>query len=88
MAHPTLLWHLDFPVPAEPPLLSPITFPPPLSQRKLIQRWGIILSGLSCKERRQCSLVSKLIRYAGKRWVADYVECIRIHLISLFVGVL
>lgn len=88
MAHPTLLWHLDFPVPPEPPLLSPITFPPPLSQRKLIQRWGIILSRLSCKERRQCSLVSKLIRYAGKRWVADYVECIRIHLISLFVGVL
>lgn len=63
----TPLWHLDFPATPGPPLLSSITIPPPLSQRKLIQRWAIILSGLSDKERFQCCLVSKLIRYAGKR---------------------
>ena len=67
MAQPTLLWHLDFPAPPDPRLLSAITYPPPLSQRKLIQRWIIILSGLSNKERLQCCSVSRLIRYAGKR---------------------
>lgn len=67
MAQPTLLWHLDFPAPPDPPLLSAITYPPPLSQRKLVQRWVIILSGLSCEERLQCCSVSRLIRYAGKR---------------------
>jgi len=67
MAQPTLLWHLDFPAPPDPPLLSAITYPPPLSQRKLVQAWVIILSGLSCEERLQCCSVSRLIRYAGKR---------------------
>jgi len=67
MAQPALLWHLDFPAPPELPLLSAITYPPPLSQRKLVQRWVIILSGLSCEERLQCCSVSRLIRYAGKR---------------------
>ena len=66
MAQPTLLSHLDFPVPPDPPFLSVITYPPPLSQRKLVQRWVIILSGLSCEERLQCCSVSRLIRYAGK----------------------
>ena len=66
MAQPTLLWHLEFPAPPDPPLLHAITYPPPLSQRKLIQRWVIILSGLSNKERLQCCSVSRLIRYAGK----------------------
>jgi hypothetical protein len=68
---PGLLWHLDFPAPPEPSLLSAITIPPPLSQRKLVQRWAVILSGLSDKERLQCCLVSKLIRYAGERLVSD-----------------
>ena len=67
MAQPTLLWHLDFPAPPDPPLLSAITYPPPLSQRKLVHRWVIILSGLSCEGRLQCCSVSRLIRYAGKR---------------------
>ena len=67
MAQPTLLWHLDFPTPPDPPLLSAITYPPPLSQRKFVQRWVIILNGLSCEERLQCCSVSRLIRYAGKR---------------------
>ena len=66
MAQPTLLSHLDFPVPPDPPFLSVITYPPPLSQRKLVQRWVVILSGLSCEERLQCCSVSRLIRYAGK----------------------
>jgi hypothetical protein len=65
--HPAKLWYLDFPAPMEPPPLSPITFPPPLSQRKLVQRWAIVLSCLSGKELFQCCLVSRLIRYAGKR---------------------
>ena len=67
----SLLWHLDFPTPPEPPLLSVITVPPPLSQRKLVQRWAIILGGLSNEERLRCCLVSKLIRYAGERRVLD-----------------
>ena len=67
MAQPAMLWHLDFPAPPELQLLSAITYPPPLSQRKLVQRWVIILSALSCEERLQCCSVSRLIRYAGKR---------------------
>ncbi|KAH9999615.1 hypothetical protein BJV74DRAFT_161905 [Russula compacta] len=70
----TPLWHLDFPATPGPPLLSSIKIPPPLSQRKLIQRWAIILSGLSDEERFQCCLVSKLIRYAGKRRLPENVE--------------
>lgn len=87
-AQPILLWHLDFPAHHECPLLSPITFPPPLSQRRLIQRWTIILGGLSGREQFQCCLVSRLIRYAGKCRVLEHVECIHIHLNSLFNGLL
>jgi hypothetical protein len=86
--HPSPLWHLDFPAPPEPSLLSAITIPPPLSQRKLVQRWAVILSGLSDKERLRCCLVSKLIRYAGERFVSDYIEYTFIHLDSVFVGLL
>lgn len=71
---PGLLWHLDFPAPPGPSLLYAITIPPPLSQRKLVQCWAVILSGLSDKERLQCCLVSKLIRYAGECLVSGYVE--------------
>ncbi|KAH8989086.1 hypothetical protein EDB92DRAFT_1869515 [Lactarius akahatsu] len=56
-------WYLDFP-PMAPLALSPITLPPSLSERKLVQRWAIILSGLSEEERFRCCFVSKLIRYA------------------------
>jgi hypothetical protein len=87
-AQPILLWHLDFPAHPEIPLLFPITFPPPLSQRRLIQHWAIILGGLSDRERFQCCLVSRLIRYAGKRRTPEHVECMRIHLDSLFIGLL
>jgi hypothetical protein len=58
--------YLDFPAPMVPPALSPITLPPSLAERKLVQRWAIILTGLSDKERFRCCFVSKLIRYAGK----------------------
>jgi hypothetical protein len=85
---PSLLWHLDFPTLPEPSLLSAITIPPPLSQRKLVQRWVVILSGLSDKERLRCCLVSKLIRYAGERLVFDHIEYTLIHLDSLFIGLL
>ena len=85
---PSLLWHLDFPAPPEPSLLSAISIPPPLSQRKLVQRWVVILSGLSDKERLRCCLVSKLIRYAGKRLVFDHIKCTLIHLDSLFISLL
>ncbi|KAH9161139.1 hypothetical protein EDB89DRAFT_1861904 [Lactarius sanguifluus] len=56
-------WYLDFP-PMAPLALSPITLPPSLSRRRLVQRWAIILSGLSEDERFRCCFVSKLIRYA------------------------
>ena len=85
---PNLLWHLDFLAPPEPSLLSAITIPPPLSQRKLVQRWAVILSGLSDKERLRCCLVSKLIRYAGELLVSDHIEYTLIHLDSLFIGLL
>ena len=85
---PSLLWHFDFPAPPEPSLLSAITIPPPLSQRKLVRRWAVILSGLSDNERIRCCLVSKLIRYAGERLVSDHIEHTLIQLDSLFIGLL
>jgi hypothetical protein len=87
-AHPAKLWYLDFPAPTEPPPLSSITLPPPLSQRKLVQRWAIALSYLSGKELFQCCLVSRLIRYAGKRSHPERLVYIRIHFNSLLIGLL
>lgn len=85
---PSPLWHLDFPTHPEPPPLSVIAIPPPLSQRKLVQRWAIILSALSEKERFRCCLVSKLIRYASECCVLDWVAYTLIHHNSLFVCLL
>lgn len=45
--------------------LKPIEMPPSLSQRKRVHAWSVILSGLSDPERRQCALVSRMLRYAG-----------------------
>ncbi|KAH9060494.1 hypothetical protein EDB87DRAFT_1683726 [Lactarius vividus] len=56
-------WYLDFP-PMARSALSSITLPPSLTERRLVQRWAIILSGLSKEERFRCCFVSKLIRYA------------------------
>jgi len=69
--------HLDFPAPIAPLALSPITLPPSLAERRLVQRWAIILSGLSEKDRFRCCFVSKLIRYAGKRRLPRTLECMR-----------
>ena len=71
--------YLDFPAPLVPPALSPITLPPSLTERRLVQRWAIILRGLSDKERFRCCFVSKLIRYAGKRRLFQILEYMRIH---------
>ncbi|TBU61886.1 hypothetical protein BD310DRAFT_812385 [Dichomitus squalens] len=46
------------------PQLSAIAMPPTLSQRKRVQRWAVILSGLSDQERAVCVLVSRAFRYA------------------------
>ena len=56
--------YLDFPL---PPIISlvPITMPPSLSQRKLVQRYAILLSGISNEELGKCTLVSRMFRYAG-----------------------
>lgn len=45
--------------------LKAIEMPPSLSQRKRVHAWSVILSGLSDPERRQCALVSRMLRYAG-----------------------
>ncbi|EPQ51018.1 hypothetical protein GLOTRDRAFT_133344 [Gloeophyllum trabeum ATCC 11539] len=47
------------------PECTRISLPPSLSQRKRVQRWAVILSGLSDAERRQCAQVSRMFRYAG-----------------------
>lgn len=60
-----VLHHLDFPAPMPVPQLPSITLPPSLSQRKRVQHWAIILSGLTDAERRCCVLVSRMLRYAG-----------------------
>ncbi|KAH9933247.1 uncharacterized protein BXZ73DRAFT_89860 [Epithele typhae] len=54
---------LEHPVTAVPPL-SNINFPPSMSQRRRVQRWAVILSGLGPQERAACSLVSRALRYA------------------------
>ncbi|KAH9911500.1 uncharacterized protein B0H18DRAFT_892711 [Fomitopsis serialis] len=61
---PPALYHLDFPPPAPVPELTSITLPPSLAQRKRVQHWAVILSGLAAAERRQCVLVSRMFRYA------------------------
>ncbi|KAH7922035.1 hypothetical protein BV22DRAFT_1071174 [Leucogyrophana mollusca] len=60
---PTLRY-LDFPAPPPPVILTTITYPPRLSERKRVQRWAIILSALSDEDRRVCVFVSRTIRYA------------------------
>ena len=60
-----VLRHLEFPAPSPIPQLTSITLPPSLMQRKRVQQWAIILSGLSDDERRSCMLVSRMFRYAG-----------------------
>ncbi|KII86889.1 hypothetical protein PLICRDRAFT_55783 [Plicaturopsis crispa FD-325 SS-3] len=56
-------YSLDLPA-SPPPTPQPITLPPKMSQRKRVQRWAILLGGLSDEERKQCALVSRMFRYA------------------------
>ena len=74
--------YLGFPAPLVPPALSPITFPPSLTERRLVQCWAISLRGLSDKERFLCCFVSKLIRYAGKRRLSQILIYICIYILG------
>ncbi|KAI0081570.1 hypothetical protein K474DRAFT_1768489 [Panus rudis PR-1116 ss-1] len=56
--------HLEFRPGPGAPVLQTITLPPNLAQRKRVQRWAIILSGLGPEERTACCLVSRMVRYA------------------------
>jgi hypothetical protein len=60
---------LDLPPALPLPVLGNITLPPSLSQRKLVHRWSVVLSGISDAERRQCVLVSRMFRYAGTPYI-------------------
>lgn len=60
-----MLHHLDFATTLPIPQLTCITLPPSLTQRKRVQHWAIIFSGLTDAERRCCVLVSRTFRYAG-----------------------
>ncbi|KZT64625.1 hypothetical protein DAEQUDRAFT_601748 [Daedalea quercina L-15889] len=62
--NPPVFYHLDFLLAAPIPQLTSINLPPSLAQRKRVQHWAIILSELSNAERRQCVLVSRMVRYA------------------------
>lgn len=44
-----------------------ISLPPSISDRRKVQGWAVILSGLDDPERGACCLVSRVIRYAGRR---------------------
>ena len=55
--------YLDFSVPPVP-VLGVIGMPPSTPEK--VHSWSIILSGISDAERRACTLVSRLFRYAGK----------------------
>lgn len=57
--------YLDLPPADIVPILRPISLPPPLSQRKRVRCWAIILSELDNGSRKVCTLVSRTFRYAG-----------------------
>jgi len=52
---------------APSPSFANISLPPSISDRRKVQRWAVILSGLDDSGRRACCLVSRAIRYAGRR---------------------
>ncbi len=62
---PISLRYLELVTSPDPPKLTSITLPPPLQHRKRVQRWAIILSQVNEDDCRQCTLVSKMLRYAG-----------------------
>ncbi|CCL98412.1 uncharacterized protein FIBRA_00409 [Fibroporia radiculosa] len=84
-----VLRYLEFPITPPTPSLVPILLPPSLSQRKRVQAWAVILSGLSNEERTQCAQVSRMLRYAvylsassilsryygGRRFEQEVTDC-------------
>jgi hypothetical protein len=57
--------YLEFLSYSVPELVS-ISLPPPLAHRKYVQRWAIILSQVDEGGCKNCILVSKMLRYAGR----------------------
>ncbi|TDL17847.1 hypothetical protein BD410DRAFT_793879 [Rickenella mellea] len=55
--------YLDFSILQSVPFHQ-ISLPPKLAQRKNVNSWAVILSGISNEQRRNCLLVSRMIRYA------------------------
>lgn len=72
--------------PSIPSFLSfvSISLPPSISDRKRVQRWAVIFCGLDDSERRACCLVSRVIRYAGKRIV--WTGCIVIRPSTVYLS--
>ncbi|KAG2155813.1 uncharacterized protein EDB93DRAFT_1080161 [Suillus bovinus] len=60
------------------PSLTNITFPPKLSDRKRVQRWAVILSALTDRDRQTCTLVSRTFRYAGRIQSGVYLSAMHI----------
>ncbi|KAI0036489.1 hypothetical protein K488DRAFT_41059 [Vararia minispora EC-137] len=56
--------NLDFETSPTLPILQRITLPPSISQRRHVNQWAVILSGLSDTERGACALASRMLRYA------------------------
>jgi hypothetical protein len=63
--------YLDFAPTPTSPSLRPIKLPPSLSQRKHVQQWSILLSGIPNSDRRACVLVSRMFRYSGAFLASD-----------------
>lgn len=61
----TALQYLDVTAPHTPISLQRISLSLSLADRKQVNGWAVVLSGLSDAERSSCASVSKLVRYAG-----------------------
>ncbi|KAJ7095986.1 hypothetical protein B0H15DRAFT_774443 [Mycena belliarum] len=64
-------YYLDFPLTLPPISLSTITLPPPLSQRKRVPRFSLLLSRVAKEDLRNCVLVSRTLRYAAYLSASD-----------------
>ncbi|KAK0464636.1 uncharacterized protein EV420DRAFT_1517338 [Desarmillaria tabescens] len=66
--------YLDFP--DFPPIsLNNITLPPSMAQRRLVTRIAIILSQVYEEDLKQCVLVSRMFRYAAKKYCKNSLDC-------------
>ena len=54
------------------PLMTLISIPPTLAQRKLVKSYAVVLQGLSNAERRACAASNRLLRYAGQYQASQY----------------